>query len=70
MLFYETPMCVLCVGCTVAAVHSFLYPLILQVTNEAVRQLLEQGGLYSLHKPVGDMMFVVDTRCGTALSNT
>lgn len=35
-----------------------------QVTNEAVRQLLEQGGLYSLHKPVGDMMFVVDTRYG------
>ena len=33
-----------------------------QVTNEAVRQLLSQGGLYSLDKPIGDMRFVVDTR--------
>ena len=34
-----------------------------QITNEAVRQLLSQGGLYSLDKPIGDMRFVVDTRC-------
>ena len=33
-----------------------------QITNEAVRQLLSQGGLYSLDKPIGDMRFVVDTR--------
>ena len=35
----------------------------MQVTNELVRQLLEQGGLYSLDKPIGDMKFVTDMRC-------
>ena len=34
-----------------------------QITNEIVRQLLEQGGIYGLEKPIGDMKFVVDTRC-------
>lgn len=33
-----------------------------QITNEAVRQLLSQGGLYSLDKPIGDMRLVVGTR--------
>lgn len=33
-----------------------------QITNEAVRQLISQGGLYSLEKPIGDMRFIVDTR--------
>jgi len=33
-----------------------------QITNEGVRQLLSQGGLYSLDKPIGDMRFIVDTR--------
>ena len=34
-----------------------------QITNELVRQLLEQGGMYSLDKPIGDMRYITDTRC-------
>lgn len=40
-----------------------------QVTNEIVRQLLEQGGVYGLERPIGDMKFVVDT-CYLAAMNT
>lgn len=40
-----------------------------QVTNEIVRQLLEQGGVYGLERPIGDMKFMVDT-CYLAAMNT
>lgn len=39
-----------------------------QVTNEIVRQLLEQGGFYGLDRPIGDMKLVVDT-CYLAAMN-
>ena len=39
-----------------------------QVTNELVRQLLDQGGFYSLDKPVGDLKGFVDTRFVGAMS--
>jgi dynein heavy chain len=39
-----------------------------QITNELVRQLLEQGGFYSLDKPVGDLKQFVDTRYVAAMS--
>ena len=35
-----------------------------QITNELVRQLLDQGGMYSLDKPIGDMKFITDMRYG------
>ncbi len=38
-----------------------------QITNELVRQLLEQGGMYSLDKPIGDMRYITDTRCARHL---
>ena len=41
-----------------------------QVTNELARQLLEQGGLYSLDKPIGDMKFLTDVRCGPSCRPT
>ena len=33
-----------------------------QITNEAVRQLLSQGCMYSLDKPIGDLRTVADTK--------
>ncbi|KAK9794950.1 hypothetical protein WJX73_010224 [Symbiochloris irregularis] len=39
-----------------------------QITNELVRQLLEQGGMYSLEKPIGDMKFVTDMRYVAAMN--
>ncbi len=37
------------------------------MTNEIVRQLLEQGGMFSQEKPIGDMRYIVDTRCPFAI---
>ena len=39
-----------------------------QGTNEVVRQLLEQGGMYSLDKPIGDMKMIVDCRYLAAMN--
>ncbi len=33
-----------------------------------MRQLLEQGGMYGLEKPIGDMKFVTDTRYLAAMN--
>jgi len=33
-----------------------------------VRQLLEQGGMYGLEKPIGDMKFITDTRYLAAMN--
>ena len=38
------------------------------MTNEIVRQLLEQGGMYSLEKPIGDMRYVSDVRYTAAMA--
>ncbi len=32
------------------------------MTNELVRQLLDQGGFYALEKPIGDMKQIVNTK--------
>ena len=39
-----------------------------QITNEALRQLLDQGGLYALEKPIGDFKCIVDTRIVGAMT--
>ncbi|KAK9841874.1 hypothetical protein WJX81_008571 [Elliptochloris bilobata] len=39
-----------------------------QVTNEIVRQLLDQGCVYSLDKPIGDLKAIVDTRYVAAMN--
>ena len=33
-----------------------------------MRQLLEQGGMYGLEKPIGDMKFIADTRYLAAMN--